>query len=370
MEKRRTSALPPLADRDREVLREVVLAYVSTGEPVSSRTISRRHGFDLSPATIRNIMADLEDWGYLAQPHTSAGRIPTDLGYRKFVDSLMSPKRPTNHEQERVHTDLEVVLPDSEPILRTAGRLLSELTDQVAVVLSPTAAGSTVRSIHFVRIAEKRFLAVIVTGANLVDQRLVVHGEDFSQHDLDRFSRMLSGELAGLGLHEMRERVFSAMVEAKRSWEAELARMLPLADRALEQEVAGAGSEMVVEGTTRMMSKPEFADVEKMRRIFRIFEEKARIASLLSSCVDSSRARVVIGHEDPFTGDMDLAVVATGYGLSGGPMGTLGIVGPRRMDYSKLVPLVELIARSLGNRMAEETADGGGGNRKGGSSGT
>lgn len=344
-----------LGERDREILREVIVSYVSTGEPVSSRTLSKQRNFELSPATIRNIMADLEDLGYLAQPHTSAGRVPTDRGYRLFVDVLMSPRRVSSREQEMVDANLVAAAPDQGPILQTAGRLLSELTDQVAVVVAPAAAGSAIRSVHFVRVSEQRFLAVLVTEANLVDHRLVVHPEDFTQRELDRLSRVLTDEFGGRTLSQMRDRVVSAMVEEKERWEAELGRLLPLADRALEQEEVAVGNDVVVEGTSRMMAKPEFADVEKMRRIFRAFEEKATLAALLTGCLDEPGPKVLIGSENDFTGGMDLSVVATGWTVDGRPAGSLGIVGPRRMDYSRLLPLVEYIGRSLGHRMATES---------------
>ncbi len=343
-----------LDERSRQVLREVVVSFVSSGEPVSSRTLAKSKKFSLSPATIRNIMADLEDLGYLTQPHTSAGRVPTDLGYRLFVDYLMNPRRVSSHDQEIVQHNLEATAGDQGPILQTASRVLSVLSDQVAVVLAPAASSAVIRSVHFVRVGENRFLAVIVTDANLVDHRLVVHDEDFNQAELDRLSRMLSEEFGGLTLFAMREKVLSAVAEEKVRYETELARMLPLADRALSGDASSVDASVYVEGTSRMITKPEFADVEKMRRIFRTFEEKARLASLLSGCLESRTTQVVIGGESPFTGDMDLAVVATGYGFAGKVVGTLGIVGPRRMDYSRLVPLVEYFGRCLGNRMAAD----------------
>lgn len=343
-----------MENRDREILREIVRAYVSSGEPISSRTLSKRRRFHLSPATIRNIMADLEDLGYLAQPHTSAGRVPTDLGYRLYVDVLMSPQPISSEEQEIVQQNLVAAAPDQGPILQTASRVLAKLSDQVAVVLAPAPAAAAVRSVHFVRISEKKFLAVIVGESNLVDHRLVVHEEDFTQAQLDRLSNLLSEEFGGLTLAQMREKVVEAMEKERNHWEAEISRLFPLADRVLEQEAAAADASVFVEGTSRMISKPEFSDVEKIRRIFRAFEEKARLALLLSGCLESSSPKVLIGREDPFTADNDLAVVAAGYAVGGRMVGTLGVVGPRRMDYSRLVPLVEFFGRSLGDRMDGE----------------
>jgi len=346
-----------LDERGREILREIVRAYVASGEPVSSRSLSKSERFSLSPATIRNIMADLEDSGYLSHPHTSAGRVPTDQGYRFFVDVLMNPRKVTPHDQVVVQSNIEMASSDQGGLLQSASRVLSILSDQVAVVLAPAAVSAVIRSIHFVRVAEHRYLAIIVTEGNLVDHRVVAHPEDYPQAELDRLSRMLSEEFGGATLGEMREKLISAMAEEKQKYETELTRMFPLADRALDGESAGSGSAVFIEGTTRMITKPEFADLDKARRIFRAFEDKSKLAALLAGCLESHETRVVIGRESVFTGDMDLAVVATGYGAAGRTVGTVGIVGPRRMDYSRLVPLVEFVGQYLGNRMKEKDDD-------------
>jgi len=341
--------------RSREVLREVVLNYVRNGEPVSSRLLSKSRSFELSPATLRNVMADLEDSGFLVQPHTSAGRIPTDLGYRFFVDVLMHRRQITPEERQLVQANLETVVPDQSAFFGAVSRVLSSLSEQVAVVLAPTPSTAIVRSLHFVRVGEKRFLAVLVSDQGLVDHRLVVHDEDYGQPELDRLSNLLSEEFAGVNLFQMRERVVRAMAETHRQYEEVLARMLPLADRTLDQEAEATTSSIFVEGTAHMLDKPEFADIEQMRRLFEAFEDKARLVGLLAGCIDSKKSRIVIGSESPFTGDMDLSVVVTRYGAAGHGRGSIGIVGPRRMDYSRLLPLVEFLGTYLGNRMSDAT---------------
>ena len=333
----------PLDARAQQILRHIISSYILTGEPVGSRTLAKLSDEGLSPATIRNVMADLEEMGYLVQPHTSAGRVPTDKGYRYYVDVLLPSGRLAARDRSLIDTRLSRVGGEFTGAMEEIPRLLSRLTSMVGYFLSPPPADAVLKHVEFTRLHDRRILVVFVDRAELVSHRILDTEEDYSQADLDRAGRYLVEEFSGLALNEIRGRLVRLMAEEKAAFDNLLKNAVTLAGRYLEAE--SRARTVVLEGTANIMKHPEFADVETMRRLFATFEEKHRLVKILDRCLDQPGVRVVIGSEaaDPLLGR--LSVVASPYHLDDGGTGWFGVLGPTRMEYDRAVALVDYISR-------------------------
>jgi heat-inducible transcriptional repressor len=341
---------PQLSERDRAVLREVVKIHVETGTPVSSRALAKSGRFALSPASIRNIMADLTDLGYLAQPHTSAGRVPTDLGYRYYIDELMSPVRISGRERELIRADLSTAGTDLSRLFHAASRLLARLSGEIGLVIAPDTSQRAIRSIHFVPISARKVLAVQVTEGDIVLSRMLELESALEVAELERIGRYLTETFGGMTLPQMRRHLIDSLAQEKARYDALLGRALALARSTIAVEEPGEET-IFVEGADQLLEKPEFADAESMRRLFRTFEEKARLLELINQCIDAEGARVVIGSESPFLTRNHLALVATPYGPHGERRGMVGVVGPTRMPYSRVISVVETLSEALSGRL-------------------
>jgi heat-inducible transcriptional repressor len=343
-----------LDQRSREVLASVVGAYILSAAPVSSRLLTKSGGFSLSSASLRNAMAELEDLGYLTHPHASAGRVPTDLGYRTYVKELMTARPPGLAEKAKIASGLGSETFELERFLHATSRVLSELTGEVAVAAVPDSAHVVLRSVHFTRVAERKVVVVTVSGEGLVGSRLIETREDLSSDALQTASNRLTAEYAGRTLLEIRTRLIAALQEEKVRFDAEIARALELARQAFVDERTG-GETLVVEGAGTILEKPEFQnDVESLRRMYRALEEEARLVDLLTDCLASgSQPTVLIGSDSAFTEETQTAVVVTAYRSGDRILGALGIIGPRRMEYPRVVPLVEELGRYVTMRLSE-----------------
>jgi heat-inducible transcriptional repressor len=345
-----------LDGRSREVLASVIVTYIESAAPVSSRQLTRGGKFGLSSASLRNAMADLEDLGFLTHPHVSAGRVPTDLGYRAFVRELMTTRLPSAETRARIAEELAPEPFETDRFFQATSRVLSRLTGEVGVVAAPASARFVLESVHFTRLTEHRILVAEVSDTGLVESRLIETRDDFSQPELDAISRRLTVDYAGRSLDEIRALLLDALAEEKARMDRELARALELGRRAF----AGSrpeGDSVYLDGTESLLEKPEFrGDVEALRRMFRAFEEKARLVSLLTDCLARSGTAVVIGSESPFTGETQTAVVAAPYHKGDRVLGALGVIGPRRMEYDRVVPLVEELGRYVSGRLSEGAA--------------
>ena len=332
-----------LDSRTREILRHVISSYILTGDPVGSRTIAKLSHEGLSSASVRNVMSDLEEMGFLAQPHTSAGRVPTDQGYRYYVDSLLPEEKLKPRDRAEIDRDLARVGGEFSEAMEAIPRLLSRLTRQVGYLVSPPSADVVLKHIEFVRLHERRILVVFVDRSEVVSHRILDTAEDYAQTDLDRAGRYLVGEFAGLTLQDIRTRLVSLMAEEKATFDRLLKNVVTLGTRYLDAE--SGERRMVLEGTTNLLQHPELSDVDTMQRLFRAFEEKHNLVKLLDRCLDPSGPRVLIGSEnsDPALGCM--SVVASPYTVMDGATGWIGILGPTRMEYSRSLALVEYISR-------------------------
>jgi heat-inducible transcriptional repressor len=339
-----------LSARDREILKDVILTYILNAEPVSSRSVAK-HNFGLSAATIRNVMADLEEWGYLMQPHTSAGRVPTTAAYHLFIQSMMEARAVPARERRYIQDNLKGGAADADQLLGTASHLLSELSSQVGIVIAPAIGETVLKAVDFVPIAGRKILCVVVSSTGFIDNKVIETEEEIPRDELVRISNYLTESFAGRTLHEIRERLVRMMVEEKAQMDRVLARTLELAQAGL----AGGGAPgVVMDGTSMLLAKPELADLARVRRMFEAFADKARLVRILNRCLqEGGGVRVLIGEDCDLTSELEFSVVAAPYGLGERPLGTLGIVGPSRMDYETVIPLVHFLGETLSRALAD-----------------
>lgn len=334
--------------RSREILETVIISYIESGEPVGSRTVARLNREGLSPASIRNVMADLEEKDLLRQPHASAGRVPTDLAYRVYVDSIGKAPRLSLSEERLIASTLERTPGEISDLFGNVSRVLSSYSRHLGVVVSPHIARVRLRDIEFVRVAPHRVLAVIVAASGLIHNKMIEISDDYDQESLDKFGRYLTDEFRGHTLPEIRDRILELMTQEKAAYDRMLRDALSLGRVSLEVEAdEKTGGAVFVDGTANLLSDPEFASVERLKALFRTFEEKHELLRVLNSCLESEsgRVQVIIGSENPSPDMADCSLIASGYGAGGRTLGALGIIGPTRMEYARAIALVDSVAR-------------------------
>jgi heat-inducible transcriptional repressor len=332
--------------RARKILSAIVHEYLATGDAVGSRTVTRRHGIDLSPATVRNVMSDLEEAGLLVQPHTSAGRVPTAEGLRFFVDSLLKVRSLSQKEREELEHRYALHTDDLESALRDAGRVLSELSSHTVVLVTPRPDADVLDHVEFVRLRDLQLLAVLVTKSGQVQNKLVTTSEPIATEDLERINNYLNEILSGLTLDGVATRVQQELATERTQYQAMEKRALELSAQALPQ--AGRSSEVIIEGQAHLLESvpADPAEFEKMKALFRALEEKRHLLQLLEQTVQAPGIRVFIGAEMHIDELKDFTFVATTYGHDDArPLGTLGVIGPMRMNYSKVINLVDFTAQ-------------------------
>lgn len=349
---------PVLQDRDRDVLRAVVDSYIQTGEPVGSRTISREHPETRSAATIRNVMSDLEEAGFLTQPHPSAGRLPTDRGLRFYVEELLDPHPMQTEERDRMTRLLGGHKGTVDSLLEQASHVLAEMSTHVGMVLVPDFSLRVFEKIDFVAIGPRRLVAVFVSRPGLVDHRVLEVEEDYPQDELDRVGRYLTDSFRGLSLRQIRARLLDMMSEDKSQYDKLMREALELSARSFAPE--GAPSELIVEGATNLLDGRVVDNVETMKRLFQAFEEKSRLVGLLNKCLDHKGYKLFIGSEAGTPGMEGCALVASPYSDGTRPLGSVGILGPSRMEYAKAIALVETLSRVISELLTGDGRQSGG----------
>lgn len=342
--------MPRLDTRKMDILRYVVVDYVATAEPVGSRTLARKYGLGVSPATIRNEMADLEAMGLLEQPHTSAGRVPTDQGYRIFVDQLMTSIRPPQEELERVKSLYRAAAREIEGRIRLTAHILSEVTEYFSVVQVPSRHQTTLNSLHLVPMRERQAVLVLVTDEGLVESRIIGLPQDMDEDELAHISQVLSSHLKGATLGTLNR-------GALRELALELAGYRAVVDQVLELLRAGetddAYTRLYASGAANLLRQPEFRDVERAHRLLHLLVgRQGLLRSLLGEPASKSSVQVVIGSENPLEGIQDCSVLTTTYALGDGTLGQLAVIGPRRMDYGLMVAWVETVSRLLSESLS------------------
>jgi len=338
-----------LDDRAKTLLKALVERYIADGQPIGSRTLSRASGLDLSPATIRNVMADLEDQGFIASPHTSAGRIPTARGYRLFVDTMLTA-RPLN--LDTVSAELtaarEQLQPDQpQRVIAQAASLLSSLSSFVGVVTAPRKA-SVFHHIEFLRLGERRVLVILVAPDGDVQNRVIITARDHNHSELAEATNYLNAHYAGLSIDEVRERL-KHEIEALRG---EIAALMQAAVQAGEA-LADSGEHVVVSGERNLIGVQDFGnDMGSLRRLFDVFEQKTELMRLLDVSSRAEGIRIYIGGESKVVPFEELSVVTAPYEVDGRIVGTLGVIGPTRMAYDRMIRIVDITARLMGNALS------------------
>ena len=329
-----------LDDRAKLLLKALVERYIAEGQPVGSRTLSRASGLELSPATIRNVMADLEELGLIASPHTSAGRVPTARGYRLFVDTMLTAQR----EQMQAPS-----LPADQPqkVIANAAQLLSNLSQFVGVVMAPRRT-SVFRHIEFLRLSEKRLLVIMVSPDGDVQNRVVFTATDYTQTQLIEASNFLNAHYAGLAIEEVRERL-QIEVETLRG---EIAVLMQTAVQ-VSSEALREQDEVVISGERNLLAVSDFSsDMSHLRRAFEVFEQKAQLMRLLDISSQAAGVRIFIGGESQVVPFEELSVVSASYEVDGEVVGTLGVIGPTRMPYDRMIQIVDITSKLVSNALS------------------
>jgi heat-inducible transcriptional repressor len=333
-----------LSERMRQILQMVIEDYILTAEPVGSRTISRKSNLALSPATIRNIMSDLEDLGLLFQPYTSAGRVPTEKGFRFYVDSILNVHELSDKEQQEIrskYTSYQVEGPD---LFRETSRILSLSSHCLGIVWAPRMSSIILQHTEFVKLRRHLVLAILVSTTGLVYNRIIEVEEDFNQSELDHLSDYLNSFLTGLTLSQVREKLLEQMRVEKGAYDCLLEQALKLGEKAF---ASIDETDVFIEGRTNILQEPEFSNISKMSDLFRAFEEKATMVKLLDKFTDPKGVQIAIGSESKIQEMETCSLVTSTYGCEGTVWGALGVIGPRRMNYSRIIPLVDYSAKLL-----------------------
>ncbi|MBI2355158.1 MAG: heat-inducible transcription repressor HrcA [Deltaproteobacteria bacterium] len=339
-----------LSPRSRQILEAIVEDYIATAEPVGSSAVARRHALTFSSATVRNVMSNLEEMGLLTSPHTSAGRIPTEKAYRFYVDSLVTLRQVTREEKRQIISRCRQSGAGLSDILKETSRTLSSLSNYMGIVVAPSFISNVFRHIEFLRLAPRRVLAILVSSNGSVQNRLVETEEDFPEEDLVRMGNYLNELMQGLTISQARERILTEMATEKVQYDRLIARALSLS----QQTVAMEGDEIFVEGQARILDQPEFSDVRRMQEIFRAFEQKGHLLQLLSRCMTAEGVQIYIGSETPVSRSAGVSLITSRFVTSSNTVGLLGVIGPTRMGYSNVIPIVDYTAR-LVSRILNET---------------
>ncbi len=341
-----------LSERDNQILQAVIEEFIATAEPVGSRNLTKKYALGVSPATVRNVMADLEELGLLTQPHTSAGRQPTDLAYRYYVDHLMGSRGVRPDERRRLRRHLAGASRDDvEELLDTTCRALSSMAHLVGLVAAPRFEARVFRHIDFVLLRPGRVLVVLVSESGAVYHRPVDAPEVDDQARLDRMGEYLNHLLEGLPLSAVRDRILAEMESERAAVDALFHRALTLGDRALRSADRSGDSGVFVGDPGPLLEQPEFHSPDRLKGILETFEKKGLLIKLLDRACAEPGVQVVIGRENPSEDLQGCSVVVSNYGSGDRVLGSLGVIGPTRMPYPRVVALVDYTARLLGETL-------------------
>ncbi|HRL37036.1 MAG: heat-inducible transcriptional repressor HrcA [Ottowia sp.] len=331
-----------LDDRARLLLKTLIERYIADGQPVGSRTLSRASGLDLSPATIRNVMSDLEEIGLIASPHTSAGRVPTARGYRLFVDTMLTA--------QQGEMDAPALTPDQpQKVIASAAQLLSNLSHFVGVVMAPRRS-SVFKHIEFLRLSERRLLLIIVAPDGDVQNRVLFTDTDYTASELQEASNYLNANFSGMAIEQVRARLHHEVDRLR----GEIAKLMQAAVQVGSEVMSQAQDEVVISGERNLLAVTDFSsDMNQLRRAFDLFEQKAQLMRLLDVSSEAEGVRIFIGGESQTVPVEDLSVVSAPYEVDGQVVGTLGVIGPTRMPYDRMIQIVDITSRLVSNALSQ-----------------
>jgi heat-inducible transcriptional repressor len=337
--------------RTGEILQLLIRTYIASGEPVGSKTLAASLEGKLSPATVRNTMAELEEAGFLTHPHTSAGRVPSEKGFRFYVDSLQDSSR-SNKASERRFARMLGDMDTPEELMSRASYVLSEVSRNVGIVIAPPLGTTQLKHIEFLDLGDGRILVIFVSRSGSLQRKVIRIQDQYPQDELDRAGRFLVDRFSGRNLTEIRNELLH-MMEADRSQYERMLNLLYTWSETLD-DADPPPDRVFLQGTLRILNQPEFADIARMRELFMMFEEKSRLVRILNECIGSasdSGVRIMIGSELGVPSMRDFTVVTTSYSSGDNTLGYLGIIGPIRMDYDRVISAVESLGRLVGQRI-------------------
>jgi heat-inducible transcriptional repressor len=343
--KRKGSETPgALEPRAAELLKLLVERYIHDGQPVGSRTLSRARGLELSPATIRNIMADLDELGLVQSPHTSAGRVPTTRGYRYFVNELLAPERLSERDEEMIARELVPHVGEGE-LLQVASEILSSLTRMAGVVTVPRRNLAVLRRIEFLPLSDRRVLAILVVNQHEVQNRVLHVDRDYAADELERFANAINQHFTGHELVRLRQSLLDDVAAAKVKVDQTLLQAVSMAEQALT--TSGGRQDYVLAGGSNLMAFQELADVQRLRGLFDALDRKRELLQLFDQCLGAEGLQIFIGDESGYKVLDECSVVTAPYTVNGQVAGVIGVIGPTRMAYSRIIPVVTETARQL-----------------------
>ena len=339
-----------LNERTREILHWIISTFIVTGKPVGSRKIARRSREQLSAATVRNIMADLEETGYLRQPHASAGRIPTDKAYRFYVDYLLERRDISPQDRDIIDRNLR---PDDSAghLMARTSQILSRVSRNVGIVISPPISRVALQHIQFIKLSDNRILVILVSHSGIVQNRIIHYGnEEVSQLELDQAARYIVEHFKDRTLLEIKVQILKMIQQEQALYDKFMQRVIMLSTHAFSDTADEMEADVYLDGASNLIKTPEFSDINKMKLLFEAIEQKSRLAGLISRCIeaDMQEVRITIGAENALPGIEDCTLITSRYVVDEKTHGSLGILGPTRMEYARAISLVEYVARLFG----------------------
>ncbi len=336
---------PALNERTQHLLRTLVERHIRDGQPVGSRTLARDAGLDLSPATVRNVMADLEDLGYLRAPHTSAGRVPTARGYRFFIDELLRLRPLDQQEIETLRRRIDQPVNNPAELARSVSDLLSGITQLAGVVMLPRRNVATLRQVEFLPLSENRVLVILVLNSQEVQNRIIQTQRSYSAAELHQAAHYLNEQFTGKDIQQVRESLLRDLRETRDSLDRLMQTVVEMAEQTFEIEPNG--EDCVVAGQTHLMQYADLSDLDKLRQLFEAFNHKRDLLHLFDQCLRAEGVQIFIGEESGFEVLGNCSVVTAPYSVAGQVLGVLGVIGPTRMAYDRVIPVVDVTARLL-----------------------
>ena len=338
-----------LNDRARQLLGQLVKSYISDGQPVGSRTLAQISENSLSSATIRNVMAELEEIGLIHSPYTSAGRIPTVQGYRFFVDQLLKVKKLTAKELKLIQGEI-AVQSNSDDILELASAQLSEITSMAGVVMIPGRELTVLRQIEFLPLASNQILVILVTVDGTVQNRVINPTKQFQASELEQAANYLNHHYAGKELSDIRSHILASMDETRQSMDQMMSAAIDMARQVIDSSYPSEQN-MVIAGQTNLMGYSDMGDIDKLRQLFDAFNQKQDILQLFDRSLQAQGVQIFIGEESGYEVLDECSIVTSPYEVDGEPMGVIGVIGPTRMAYERVIPIVDVTAQLLGTAL-------------------
>lgn len=334
-------------ERAQALLKGLVEQYIRDGQPVGSTTLAREVGLQLSSATIRNVLADLERMGLVKSPHTSAGRVPTVKGYRLFIDNLLTLKPLEEQEVLNLKENIDSEL-DTQGVLVSASQLLSGITQMAGLVTLPAQAQTIIEHIEFFPLSDNRVLAILVFSKNDIQNRIIHTGRNYNTDELQRISNCLNAEFTGIDIQQVRDNLVSQMQEAKENMDQLMLQAIEMANQVFQKDSASQ-QDYVIAGETNLMNYQEMTDIKRLRQLFDAFNEKQSILRLLDQSLKAPGIQIYIGNESGYEVFDECSVVTATYCADDQVIGALGVIGPTRMAYDRVIPIVDVTAKLLGH---------------------